>query len=281
MATSNKAVATEVSCPECNGRLQTDAAESVCQSCGLVAESDRMDHGPEWRSFEGGERDPRRAKPANRDLQDRGLGSQVGNYYERDGKHSRFDRLHRQAKTDTKHDRNRGYATGEIHRIGHALELGGSLTKQAKRLFRQLHDKGVCIGRDLDTIAATCVYTTCRIHQRGLTPAEVAEVSRTDETPISRRHKWACNELGLAVPPPDPRQRVRVVASEFGVRQAGVRGVLDRIDAMDEAEVYRGSPSVLAAALLYDSELGLTQRELGEVAGCTATAIRHRLEDVE
>jgi len=32
-------------CPECNGRVTTNAVETVCEECGLVVDEQRIDHG--------------------------------------------------------------------------------------------------------------------------------------------------------------------------------------------------------------------------------------------
>ena len=34
-------------CPECDGRVTTNAVETVCEECGLVIDEQRIDHGPE------------------------------------------------------------------------------------------------------------------------------------------------------------------------------------------------------------------------------------------
>ena len=34
-------------CPECDGRVTTNAIETVCEGCGLVIDEQRTDHGPE------------------------------------------------------------------------------------------------------------------------------------------------------------------------------------------------------------------------------------------
>lgn len=39
-------------CPECNGRIRTNAVETVCDECGLVLDEQRIDHSPEWWTFE-------------------------------------------------------------------------------------------------------------------------------------------------------------------------------------------------------------------------------------
>ena len=36
----------------CNGRVTTNAVETVCEDCGLVIDEQRIDHGPEWRAYD-------------------------------------------------------------------------------------------------------------------------------------------------------------------------------------------------------------------------------------
>ncbi len=38
-------------CPECDGRVTMNVAETVCDDCGLVLASNGVDTGPEWRNF--------------------------------------------------------------------------------------------------------------------------------------------------------------------------------------------------------------------------------------
>lgn len=39
-------------CPECDGRVTTNAVETACEDCGLVIDEQRIDHGPEWRAYD-------------------------------------------------------------------------------------------------------------------------------------------------------------------------------------------------------------------------------------
>lgn len=263
-------------CPECSGNLTSNATETTCTSCGLVVEDSPIDHGPEWRAFTQRERNEKaRADPSNRDLNDRGLGSQITRT-RGDRQHGRLQVLHQRAK-GSKKDRNRGYATTEIQRIASALELSSSLTKQAKNLFRQLHTEGLVKGRDLDTLAATALYTTARMNKRGLTPADFEDVSRTDARTIARRHRDVCNDLDVPSPPPNVKQRIRVVAREAGVSEGARERALARFDDLDEYEQCRGAPSTLAAALLYE-EGRVSQATIADAAGRTPAALRNRLE---
>lgn len=35
-------------CPECDGRVTTNAVETTCEDCGLVIDEQRIDHELEW-----------------------------------------------------------------------------------------------------------------------------------------------------------------------------------------------------------------------------------------
>lgn len=52
--------ATTRNCPECDGRVRREETETVCSQCGLVVTTDRLDRGPDWRSFDDEDGDPKR-----------------------------------------------------------------------------------------------------------------------------------------------------------------------------------------------------------------------------
>jgi len=65
---------TQPRCPDCDGQLRTEAEETVCSDCGLVVDTDRIDHGPEWRSFDDSRTNPKRTgAPLTEARHDRGL----------------------------------------------------------------------------------------------------------------------------------------------------------------------------------------------------------------
>lgn len=262
-------------CPECNGRVEQHATEHVCDDCGLVVTDSPIDHGPDYRVYNSGDRAKIHDKPGNRNHSDRGLGSEMGHDHERDDDEKRKARWHQQAKT-TWTDRRRGYATGEIQRIAEALELGDALTTQAKTLFRQYHDQETATGQCLDTLAAACVYTICRVNQRGVAPEEVADHSRgASERDVSRTHTAVCRALGVEVPPPSPEQRLSVVAAACGLTHDERQRAQSMLAEIDDSAKYSGSPSTLAAAIVWTVS-DVTQERAAEAAGVTATGARKR-----
>lgn len=272
--------AVQSTCPECGGSVVTDAIEVVCRDCGLVVDGDPIDPGPDWRTYESGAyRSKAHAEPINPDRQGKHLGSEMGFASERDRAQQRRARLHDRAKAPTKKQQGERYAIGEIERLACALGLPDGLSSQATRLFRALHEQDQLAGRDLDTVAATCVYTACRANQQGVAPADVAEVARTDARWIARRHTWVCDTLGVAVAPPDPRQRVRVVARKAGMDSKAADRAVSALDEWGDGLGFPGSPSVVAAAALYYVG-GETQATLADAAGCSPTALRTRLRDL-
>ena len=285
MATSAKAISAE-ECPECDGRIRTEGNETLCSKCGLILESDPVDPGPEWREFDDRDVNPRASRGRNANLHDKNLGSEIGSHSERSNRDHWRNRLNNQAKTDDRKASNRGYATTEIHRMGNALELSESVVDQAKHLFRQAHDNGLIRGRDLDTLAATCLYTISRVHQLGRSPNEFVAVASVrdavDRSLLSRRHTWLCNELGVEVPPPSVETRVRVVGAESPAEPATAEKALELIDTLEDHEKGSYSPSTLAATAIYlaaGAQSGdYTQKEIANAAGVTPTSIRKRME---
>lgn len=280
MATSEPPTDTTV-CPECNDPAQPEGGELICPACGLVVEERRVDYQSELCApyDPDDEEITHHTKAANETHSDHGLGSQVG-FHDSFGDgvlDRRRASINRSVRSGSKKDRGRGYVTCEIQRMGAALGLGESLVDQGKRLFTQVHDREDHGGRDLDVLAGATVYGTARIHQRALTPADVVTVARADARPIARRWTWMQETLGLAVPPPDPRQRVRVVARESDVSETAAQRALTALEGVPDAEVYNGSPSTLAAALLWLAS-DETQAAIADAAGVSAVGLRKRWE---
>jgi len=64
-------------CPECDGRVTTNAIETICEDCGLVIDEQRIDHGPEWRTHDQDQR-KRTGAPLTAARHDRGLSTEIG-----------------------------------------------------------------------------------------------------------------------------------------------------------------------------------------------------------
>ncbi len=181
-------------CPECDGQLRTDADETVCADCGLVVDTDRIDHGPEWRSFDDSRTTPKRTgAPLTEARHDRGLSTEIGYASglseHRRRKFIRLRRQHNRARVGRKRDRNKIYAFQEIRQLTGDKSLPESVRDQACKLFRSAQKESLLQGRSLEGFAAACVYAACRINTVSRTIEEtVADPTGGDrQRPQSKR----------------------------------------------------------------------------------------------
>jgi len=112
-------------CPECDGRVTTNAIETICEDCGLVIDEQRIDHGPEWRTHDQDQR-KRTGAPLTAARHDRGLSTEIGR-----GKDANGNNLSGQNTSDypecdenkvavgssQKAERNLAHGLGEVRRI--------------------------------------------------------------------------------------------------------------------------------------------------------------------
>ena len=119
-------------CPECGGRVTTNTRETVCDDCGLVLEEQRVDPGPEWRSFPDRETRERTGAPRTAARHDRGLSTEIGETWEADGRLStakrrqlnRLRREHRRSKHRSKREKNQMHGILEVRHVADGLDLG-------------------------------------------------------------------------------------------------------------------------------------------------------------
>jgi transcription initiation factor TFIIB len=188
-------------CPECDGRVTTNAVETVCEDCGLVIDQQRIDHGPEWRAYDDQERE-RTGAPLTAARHNRGLSTEIGRGTDAKGnelsgqKRRRLARMRREqtrGRWRSKAERNLAHGLGEVRRIASALELSDSVRDQACQLFRSAQNEDLLRGRSIEGIAAAsvygaCLYTARREEGRWLTQSEAADVANVTTTTIRNHH---------------------------------------------------------------------------------------------
>jgi transcription initiation factor TFIIB len=280
-------------CPECDGQVRASGDETVCADCGLVVDSDRIDRGPEWRSFADEETSRERTgAPLTRSRHDRGLSTEVGNHGDtmrlKGRKRRRVARLRRQHKRTTigsKADRNQVYAFTEIRRLVGALELPESVRESACTLFESAQDADLLRGRSLEGFAAAAVYATCRTRSISRSIDEVVDGARASREELTVAYDALNRELGLPTGPVDPREYIPRFASELDL-PADVRRRAESLSAAAREEgVDTGrNPCGVAAACLYaaaeERGASLTQQDAADVADVTPVTLRSSYYDL-
>jgi transcription initiation factor TFIIB len=277
-------------CPECDGRVRREETESVCGQCGLVVTEDRIDRGPEWRSFDDDDRDPKRTgAPLTRSRHDRGLSTEIGRTTRTKGRKrrqwARMRRQHNRARISTKRDRNQVYGFTEIRRLTGRLSLPERVRDGACSLFRSAQEEDLLRGRSIEGFAAAGVYAACRVHSVARTREEVADVAKASVDELRAAYDALNRELGLPTGPVDPGEYVPRFASALDVGSAVERRARELArTAVEEGTATGRDPSGVAAACLYtaarDCGADLTQTAAAEVADVTPVTVRNTYADL-
>jgi transcription initiation factor TFIIB len=280
-------------CPECDGQVRATGDETVCADCGLVVATDRIDRGPEWRSFADEDADRERTgAPLTRSRHDRGLSTEVGNHGDamrlkgrKRRRVARMRRQHKRSQIASKADRNKVYAFTEIRRLVTALDLPESVRESACTLFGSAQDADLLRGRSLEGFAAAAVYATCRTRSLSRSIDEVVEQARATRDELTVAYDALNRELGLPTGPVNPREYLPRFASELDLPTAVQRRAEELAEAAREAGVDNGrNPCGVAAACLYAAaetgDASLTQQAAADVADVTPVTLRSAYYDL-
>lgn len=287
-------------CPECGGSIVTeDGGERYCQDCGIVVDEDNIDHGPEWRAYshEEFESKARTGSPETMNIHDKGL-STVIDWRDKDAngnalsakkkrKMKRLRRWDEHGRTKNSKERNLKKALSEINRMTAALDLPDNVNQMASVIYRRAVDDDLLVGRSIEGIATAALYCACRKSGVPRTLAEVSRVSRVEQSKISSAYRYLSNELGLELPPADPRSYLPGVASSADVPNVVEAEAENLIKAYAEDGQHSGrhTKGVAAAALytankLLDDHTTLTQKDAADAGGVCVVTIRSRHEEL-
>ncbi|MFB6188911.1 MAG: transcription initiation factor IIB family protein [Halapricum sp.] len=286
-------------CPECGGPLVSDSerGETVCQDCGLVVETDEIDHGPEWRAFDAGEKDrkSRVGAPTTTMMHDRGLSTNIGwqnkDAYGRSLSSSQRKKMQRlrtwneRFRTRDSKERNLKQALGEIDRMASALGLPENVRETASVIYRRALSEDLLPGRSIEGVATAALYTAARQANFPRSLDEMTNVSRVDKMELTRTYRYIVRELNLEVAPADPESFVPRFASDLGLSDEVERTARRLIESARAEGLLSGkSPVGLAAAAIYAAALlsneRVTQSEVSEVADISEVTIRNRYKEL-
>jgi len=278
-------------CPECDGTLRTEGGETTCTECGLILDEYRFDHrGPRTFPEDDSQRD-RTGAPLTATRHDRGLSTQIGQGTDANGNTlsqskrrqlARLRREHSRAKWGSEAERNLGHGCTEIRRITAALGLSRDVREQACTLFRTAQTEGLLPGRAIESVAAACVYATCRVTERPMTLDDIAPVARCSRSRVANAYTVCNRELNLPVPPRRPRAFIPGLASTVDLPVETERLAQTIAERAHQATLSTGAhPAGFAAACLEVAAaahgVDVRQTALADAAAVTPVTVRaHR-----
>ena len=289
----------ELTCPECGGRLQTDTehGETVCADCGLVVEENEIDRGPEWRAFDSSERDQksRVGAPTTNMMHDKGLSTNIG-WQNKDAYGNTLSNRQRQKmqrlrtwnerfRTRNSKERNLKQALGEIDRMSSALGLPKNVRETASVIYRRALEEDLLPGRSIEGVATASLYAAARQAGTPRSLDEIVQVSRIDRMELTRTYRYVVRELDLEVQPADPESYVPRFASDLDLSDEAEHRARELLSNAKQAGIHSGkSPVGLAAASVYAAALltneKVTQAEVSEVANISEVTIRNRYKEL-
>ncbi len=289
----------ELTCPECGGRLETDSehGETICADCGLVVEEDEIDRGPEWRAFESKERDEksRVGAPTTNMMHDKGLSTNIG-WQDKDAYGNSLSNRQRQKmqrlrtwnerfRTRNSKERNLKQALGEIDRMASAIGLPDNVRETASVIYRRALEEDLLPGRSIEGVATAALYAAARQAGTPRSLDEIGGVSRIDRMELTRTYRYVVRELGLEVQPADPESYVPRFASDLDLSDESEHHARELLSNAKKSGIHSGkSPVGLAAAAVYAAALltneKVTQAEVSEVANISEVTIRNRYKEL-
>ena len=273
-------------CPECDGRVTTNAVETICEECGLVIDEQRIDHGPEWRGFDKDERE-RTGAPLTAMRHDRGLSTEIGRGADANGnelsgqKRRRLSRMRREqsrGRFQSKAERNLAHGLNEVRRIVSRLELSESIRDQACQLFRSAQTEDLLRGRSIEAMAVASVYGACRCNGRPQTLDDVTESARVEHSRVTNAYTTLNTELGLPAQPVTPSAFVPRLASDLDVSDQIRQRARRLADVSGPTGAITGvRPPGFAAACLYkagrESGWWFTQSDVADVVNVSVVTV--------
>ncbi|MEM0023781.1 MAG: transcription initiation factor IIB [Thermofilaceae archaeon] len=287
------------SCPQCGSeRLIYDPmrGEIICALCGYVVSEKEIDKGPEWRAFDGEEREKRsrvgapilrytpdalateidwRSKDAaGREL---GLRKKVEMF--------RLRRWHMRAQAQSSLERNLIQAQQELERLGAQLGLPKRILDRASEVYRRALETGLVRGRSIESVVAAAIYAACRELKIPRTLDEISRYTRAGRKEVARCYRLLLRETSIRVPLPNPIDFAPRIGNMLRVSAATVRDAIDILRQAQQIGITAGKdPAGLAAAAIYIAALRRgevrTQKEVARAAQVTEVTVRNRYKEL-
>jgi len=297
LSSLQKIIKEKTYCSYCNAsKFVTDAVigEIACSNCGYVISENAEEQGIE-RKLISGTLDTTRTGPGlTLKRHDRGLNTIIG-IQNKDsiGKPLSlkttqiFDRLRKwdsRSQTKNSADRNLRVALQEFDKVQSKLGLSDPVIERASLFYRKAIERNLIRGRTVKSIAAACLYASCRDLECSRTLNEIAKQFVIQRKELARAYRILFRELGFTVSVVDPIKSISKIASKISISEKTIRKAIQILDAAQDAGIIAGkNPEIIAATAIYAAcvitgELK-SQIVISEAAGTSTVSIRNRIQE--
>lgn len=169
----------------------------------------------------------------------------------------------------------------EVDNICDQLSVTAGDRKHAGDYVAQAWTSKFTHGRSIGAVSGSAVYLACRISNRARPLDKIADAARVCTSSLQKTHKAMGRILDLDLQPMHPLDFIPFIYREldWSPTESSAKARLERLETIPA-----GNPAGTAAAAVYlerqDTDLPISYREIGEVAGLTKETIWRRAEDL-
>ena len=195
--------------------------ETICSNCGFVISENAEDRGIERKLISGSFDTTRTGPGLTLKRHDRGLNTIIG-IQNKDsvGKPlsvksaNTFSRLRKwdsRSQTKNSADRNLRVALQEFDKIQSKLGLSDPVIERASFFYRKAIERNLIRGRTVKSIAAACLYASCKDLECNRTLNEIAKQFVIQRKELARAYRVLFRELGFTVSVVDPIKSINKI----------------------------------------------------------------------
>ncbi|MHA1270815.1 MAG: transcription initiation factor IIB [Candidatus Helarchaeota archaeon] len=269
-----------------NPNVQEYRGLYVCTNCGIV-------HGQVFEDA------PRRAFTAE-EIQDRrqtepvyGTGGSrtVIPRFERDVSAKKKQKYYRLAKiqrsTTSTFERNMSIAQPKLLGFAAALGLPRSITEEALRIYREVVNKRLTMGRSINNLVAGSIYAAIRKNDLPRTVEEISMVTQIPEKSITKAYRLIVSNLNLLLTSTSIPQFINRFGEDLQISMPIQIEANNLISKAREngLQTIGKDPKGLAAAALYiaakDGGEPKSQSLIAKICGVSEVTLRNRAKEIK
>ncbi len=284
-------------CRNCNAsKFTTDGVtgEITCSRCGCVFSENSEDRGKERRNLSGIADNTRTGPGISLKRHDKGLFTVIGAQNKDSvGKSlsatsvQTFARLRKwdsRSQKKSSADASLIFALQELDKAQSKLVLSNTVIERASLFYRKASEKGLVRGRSISSMAAACLYASCKDLEHNRTMSEITEQFSVKRKEVARAYRILFTELDFVVSIADPIKSVSKIASKIGIKEKTTRRAIRILNAAQDAGIVAGkNPEIIAATSIYAACVitgeAISQIAISEAAGISTVSIRNRISE--
>ncbi|KAK3027774.1 hypothetical protein RJ639_041134 [Escallonia herrerae] len=283
----------EFSCSDCRKETEVvfdhSTGDTVCSECGLVLESRCIDETSEWRTFadDSTDRDPAR------------VGSPVDPLLMGDGqlttrisiaKAKGFNTItggDAEPNVTWVHGRGAGGDRDRVVVMGFEtianmcdrLSLVATIKDRAREMYKRLEDQKCTRGRNLEALAAGCLFIACRQEGKPRTIKEICSVANgASKKDIGRAKEFIVKQLAvemgqsMELGATSAGDYLRRFCSNLGMSSKEVKAVQEAVQKSEAIDIRRAPISIAGAIIYMITQLSDEKKSLKDIALSTSVS---------